>query len=149
MNLRSWTIWALPALTLLSRCARSPADTATTTTGGGTPPGPPTFTATVQPIFTASCATGFCHTGDNPAAGMNLSAGAAYSNTINVPANELGTMMRIRPGQPDSSYLIHKIQGTHLTVGGIRARMPLGGPYLSDSVIALVRTWVTLGAKNN
>lgn len=141
MNLhRSAALLTLPAVVLVA-CTRSATD------GGGT--ASPGFANTVQPIFTASCATGFCHVGDNPSAGMNLSAGVAYASIVNVPANELVTMSRIRPGQPDSSYLVHKIQGTHLSVGGIRARMPVGGPYLSDQEVARIRDWVSQGAAND
>jgi hypothetical protein len=80
---------------------------------------------------------------------MDLSTGHAYGQVVNVASLELGSMMRIHPGQPDSSYLVHKIQGTHLSVGGMRERMPLGKPPLSDQDIATVRAWVSAGAPNN
>jgi hypothetical protein len=80
---------------------------------------------------------------------MNLSAGLAYQNIVNVPASERPGMMRVLPFKPDSSYLVHKIQGTQATVGGSGGRMPLGGTPLSAEQITLIRAWIAAGAKNN
>jgi len=44
-------------------------------------------------------------------------------------------MFRIAPGEPDQSYLVHKIQGTQATVQGSGQRMPLGGAPLSAEQI--------------
>ena len=38
-------------------------------------------------VFDASC-TG-CHSGSSPSQGLNLSEGAAYGNTVNVPSTEV------------------------------------------------------------
>ena len=110
---------------------------------------PPTFAAHVQPIFTARCALSGCHAGAAPQQGMNLSAGQAYANIVNVASMELPAMMRVRPSLPDSSYLVHKIQGTQVGVGGSGDRMPLGGPFLSAAQIDLIRQWILAGANNN
>jgi hypothetical protein len=114
--------------------------------GGGSAMG---FAAEVQPIFTANCAFSGCHAGASPAQGMNLSAGQAYANIVNVAANEAAGLMRVLPGQPDSSYLVHKIQGTQSTVGGSGGRMPLGASALSQTQIDTIRRWITDGAQNN
>jgi hypothetical protein len=103
----------------------------------------------VQPIFTANCAVSGCHAGSSPAAGQNLSTGLAYANIVNVPSVEAPALMRVRPSLPDSSYLVHKIQGTQGTVGGSGGRMPLGQPSLSDSDIATIRAWIAAGAPDN
>ena len=109
-----------------------------------------TLSGDVQPILTQNCAfAGGCHAGTSPAQNQNLSAGLAYANLVNVPANEAPGLMRVRPGQPDSSYLVHKIQGTQATVGGSGGRMPLGGTPLTAAQIARIRAWISLGAKNN
>jgi mono/diheme cytochrome c family protein len=135
------SIVVLLGAALLAQCSRSPTQT--------NPPPDATLSGSVQPIFTANCATSSCHIGATAPAGMDLSQGQAYANIVNVASAELTTMLRVDPGQPDSSYLVHKIQGTHLTVGGIRARMPLNKPPLSDQDIARVRAWVSAGAPNN
>ena len=80
---------------------------------------------------------------------MNLSAGQAYANTVNVPSNELPSMDRIEPGDPNQSYLVNKIQGTQGDVGGSGQRMPLGGDPLSEADINTIRAWITAGAENN
>lgn len=108
------------------------------------------FAEDIQPIFTNSCAfAGGCHAGGSPALGMNLSAGQAYQNIVNVPADQLSSMNRIEPDEPDNSYLIHKIQGTQSSVGGTGQRMPLTGCCLSQTQIDLIRAWVDAGAENN
>ncbi|HXV85091.1 MAG TPA: hypothetical protein VD793_00250, partial [Gemmatimonadales bacterium] len=68
--------------------------------------------------------------------------------TVDVPAVE-APLRRIRPLKPDSSYLIHKLQGTQLSVGGCCGQMPLGGTPLSAEQIGRLRAWILLGAKNN
>ena len=117
--------------------------------GGGGGGGAPTLSADVQPILTANCAFSGCHGGSSPAQGMNLSDGQTYSNTVNVASNELPSMDRIEPAQPDLSYLVQKIQGTQGGVGGSGGRMPLGGQPLTQSQIDLIRAWIMGGATNN
>lgn len=107
------------------------------------------FAVSVQPIFTASCALSGCHAGLTPQLGQNLSQGQAFSNIVNVPAVEVPGLMRVRPNLPDSSYLVHKIQGTQGTVGGSGARMPLTGCCLDQAQIDIIRTWISQGAVNN
>ncbi len=81
---------------------------------------------------------------------MNLSDRiTTYSNTVDVPANQLATMMRVRPGQPDQSYLVHKIQGTQASAGGTGNRMPLGGTPLTQAQIDTIRDRIAAGAPNN
>lgn len=120
--------------------------------GGSTGPPPAAavrFSQDIQPVFTASCARAGCHGGTNPAEGMNLSAGEAYASIVNVASNELPSMDRIEPGDPDDSYLVNKIQGTQGNVGGSGERMPLGGGALPQGTIDLIRRWVSEGAANN
>jgi hypothetical protein len=110
------------------------------------------FAADVQPILSGSCAFSGCHgtANANPAGRpMVLAAGQAYDNMVGVAAVELPSMQRIRAGQPDASYVIHKLQGTHRTVGGSGERMPLGSAPLSQAQIDLIRSWVANGAPRN
>ena len=105
----------------------------------------PTFSQVQQQVFTPNCALSGCHAGADPAQGMNLSSGQAYSNIVNVPSNEVPSLDRIEPGEPDNSYLIHKIEGT-AQVGG---RMPLGGGPLPNEFIQVIRDWISDGAQDN
>jgi hypothetical protein len=45
-------------------------------------------------------------------------AGSAYAALVNVPATQLGSMNRVTPEDLEESYLWHKINATHLGVGG-------------------------------
>ena len=115
--------------------------------GGGGGGGIPTLAANVQPILNANCAFSGCHAGTSPQQGLNLSAGVSHSNIVGVVSNE-SALFRVKAGDPDSSYLVHKIQGSQGTVGGSGVRMPLGGT-LSQDDIDTIRDWITAGALNN
>jgi hypothetical protein len=110
-----------------------------------------TFAADVQPIFTNSCAFSGCHgtLNPNPAGSpMVLEPGQAYDNIVNVPAGQLPSMDRIEPGNPNLSYLIRKLEGTHVQAGGSGSRMPIGNP-LPSSTMAVLRQWINEGAPRN
>ncbi len=115
---------------------------------GGNGGGEVTLSGDVQPIFTGNCALSGCHAGSSPEQGMSLAAGQAFSNVVNVTAGQ-ASMNRVTPNQPDSSYLVHKVQGTHLTAGGSGSRMPLNRSPLSQSDIDLIRDWIQAGAQSN
>jgi|WetSurMetagenome_2_1015567.scaffolds.fasta_scaffold84877_2 hypothetical protein len=102
------------------------------------------FGKDVQPLFTKKCANTSCH-GADKSGGMQLTKGMAYANIVNVKSTEEPQFMRVKPGAPDSSYLVLKIEG-HQKVG---MRMPLVGGPLSDKQIQIVRSWIQAGAKNN
>lgn len=76
---------------------------------------------------------------------MNLSAGAAYANTVRVPSVERPDLNRIEPGNPDRSYLVKKLRGDPDITG---LRMPNGGS-LTSAEIQLVIDWVRRGAPND
>ena len=117
--------------------------------GSGGPPDGISLSRDVQPIFTANCALSGCHAGTAPVLGQNLSAGLAYASIVNVPAQEAPGYFRVRPLLPDSSYLVHKVEGTPGELGGSGGRMPLGAPPLSAAEIATIRAWIAAGAPNN
>jgi hypothetical protein len=122
-------------------------------------PEPVSFSADVQPIFTTRCVA--CHDATTPPASLDLTAGVAYANTVNVPAvrdTVAPILDRIEPEDPEASFLIHKIQGTQTAVGGegAGARMPFNCPVvdpprpcLTPEEIQLIRQWVVEGALNN
>ena len=139
MNPRFRSIgWAILLPGALTACGES-----------GVEPGEVSFSQQVQPILTDRCAFGGCHASTSPAAEQSLAEGLAYVNVYNVPSQELPSMDRVEPGDPDQSYLVHKIQGTHLDVGGTGLRMPRGQEPLSQDQINLIRAWIQQGARNN
>ena len=122
--------------------------------GDGTgmlPPPPPanSLSNDVQPILTANCTDSACHGAPTPQLGMNLSVDLTFSNTVGVPAVEVSTLNRVEPGDPDNSYLIHKLEGTAGAVGGVDTQMPLGRNPLDQSDIDIIRAWIADGAQNN
>lgn len=111
--------------------------------GGGGGPAAPTFASLQAQVFTPRC-TG-CHAGAGAPVGLRLDAGNSYAALVGVASGEVGSLQRVAPGRPDDSYLIHKLEGR----AAVGARMPLGGPFLDDATIALVRQWIAAGALNN
>jgi hypothetical protein len=113
--------------------------------------GPVSFASDVQPVF-SGCAVSGCHGTQNTQPSskpMVLSAGQAYDHIVNVSSGQVPSMDRIEPGNPNASYLIHKLQGTHTTVGGFGSRMPAGGNILPQTTMDMLRRWVTEGAQRN
>jgi hypothetical protein len=100
-----------------------------------------TFDSIQQNVFTPICTA--CHTGATAPLGLRLDVGVSYAMLVNVASVEDPTRKRIDPGNPDASYLVHKIEGT-ASVGG---RMPLGGAPLPPETIAVIRQWITEGAQ--
>lgn len=92
-------------------------------------------------VFTPICTA--CHTGANAPLGLRLDEGASYALLVNAPSSEVGTLLRVNPGNPDSSYLIQKLEGT-AQVGG---RMPLNGTPLPQETIDEIRQWILEGAQ--
>ena len=107
------------------------------------------FAADVQPIFSGNCAFSQCHASPATQEGLNLSAGVAYANIVGVAAQQLATMSRIEPGNADLSYLVNKLQGTQVAVGGSGSQMPLGAGQLDQADIETIRAWAQAGALNN
>ncbi|RPH54030.1 MAG: hypothetical protein EHM84_02670 [Lysobacterales bacterium] len=109
-------------------------------TGGGG-----VLTADLQSIqdnvFTPICTA--CHAGASAPLGLSLDAGNSYKNLVGIPRVEVPALQRVRPGDPDNSYIIQKLEG-RAAVGG---QMPLGGPPLSQATIQVIRQWITEGAQ--
>ena len=95
-------------------------------------------------VFTPICAG--CHTGPTSGTlpgGMNLSnASASFASLVGVASLQVPGLQRVEPGDPDNSYLIHKLEGTQ-TVG---VRMPFGGQPLPQATIDQIRGWIADGA---
>ena len=65
---------------------------------------------------------------------------------VNVPSRGRQGALLVIPGDPESSYLIRKLEGRDIS--GVR--MPQNGPpYLTTGQILVIRRWIELGAPNN
>jgi len=128
-----------------SRGAADPTpDTRTVTVQGGAQVA--TFSAVQQQIFTPNCAFSGCHGGNSPAEGMDLRAGAAYANIVNVQSSQKSSLDRIEPSDPNNSYMYLKVIGDPSIEG---LRMPRGRAMLSQQLLDLLRDWIERGAPND
>jgi hypothetical protein len=105
------------------------------------------FAGSVQPLLSASCTIGACHVGPNPKAGLDLTEGNSYANLVNVTSQECPSNKRVAPGEPDSSYLLQKLEGAGSCFQ--QAKMPIGGGFPSFFIEDTIRPWIASGAPNN
>ena len=121
---------------------------------GPTPNLEPTFASIQKEIFETTDSSGRlactnCHSnvGRNPSGGLNLLSGLSYASLVRVASTGKPGAVRVIPGDPDNSYIIHKLEGRSDIVG---VRMPRGnGPYLTDGQILVIKRWIANGAPNN
>jgi Ca2+-binding RTX toxin-like protein len=98
------------------------------------------YVSEVQPIFSGRC-TG-CHSGSTAPQNLKLDSANSFSNLVNVASHEVPSLKRVKPGDPDHSYLVQKIEGT----AAVGSRMPLNSTPLTADQIALIRRWISEGA---
>jgi hypothetical protein len=91
-------------------------------------------------VFTPICSA--CHVGANAPQGLRLDAASSYALLVGVPSSESPSLLRIKPGDPDNSYLVQKIEG----LAAVGARMPFGQAPLPQATINAIRQWVSDGA---
>jgi len=149
MNARTW----LARVMLLTLFGLSACDEKLSDLVGPSPALTPTFSSIRQEIIQTtdlagrtSCVT--CHTdqGRPPAGTMNLRSDP-YAAWVNVPSAGRPAMLRVKPGDPENSYIIHKLEGRPGIAG---LRMPRNGPpYLTAGQILVIRRWIEIGAPNN
>jgi hypothetical protein len=100
----------------------------------------PTFASIQQNVFTPICTR--CHAGAAAPTGLRLDEASSYAMLVNVASVEVPGLRRVRPGDPDLSYLVQKIEG-RAAVGG---RMPLNSPPLPQATIDVIKQWIREGA---
>jgi hypothetical protein len=130
----------------VSALASSACDEKLSDLTGPTPNLQPTFSSIQSEILTPRCAG--CHTniGRPAPQGLVLLEGSAYANLVGVAARGKADATRVVPGDPENSYLVHKVEGR----GGISGqRMPFNGAPLTDGQILVIKRWIELGAQNN
>ena len=105
----------------------------------------PTLQSIQNNVFTPICSG--CHNATTPApgapAGLDLSSSAtSFASIVNVVSFQAPPLDRVEPGNPGTSYLVAKIEGT----AAVGVRMPAGGAALDAATIAAIRQWITNGA---
>jgi hypothetical protein len=117
----------------------------------------PTFKAVYGEILQPTCAVAFCHQGPiNPMPLVDQAT--AYMQTVNADANGpycSGMGKRVVPGDPGASLLVAKIDWPEGGIPICGAPMPgpgrgtQGGDRLDPKQIAQIKSWITMGAKND
>ena len=113
---------------------------------GGTSTGAITadFQSIQDNVFTPICSK--CHIGASAPEGLQLDAEHSYNLLVGVPSAEQPSLLRVKPGDPNDSYMVHKIEGLPGIDGG---QMPLGETPLPQTTIDAMRQWITNGAPNS
>ena len=118
---------------------------------GPTPNLEPTFSSIQRDILTATDSSGRpactnCHNGNAFVPG-NFTGANAYAALVSARSVERPGLLRVAPGDPDNSYMVHKLEGGPNIAG---ERMPRGGgPFLSSGQMLVIRRWIAEGAPNN
>jgi cysteine-rich repeat protein len=100
-----------------------------------------------SPVY--GCANMLCHDAVAPQGGLDLTAGNAHANLVNIPAQgSLDFLDLVEPGDKDLSFLYEKLAaatlGTPLNGG---SSMPSGGaPPLTQDHLEALRLWIQGGA---
>jgi len=106
----------------------------------------PSFRLTIQPMLNTSCVS--CHMNGTASANLNLQPGKSYQALVGVKSTG-STLDLVKPGDPEASYLMHKLLGTHTSVGGSGGAMPLGSPRAEEDLIVEIRKWIESGATDD
>lgn len=104
------------------------------------------FERDVQSLLNNNCV--FCHMTGAESGNLNLEPGIAYDSLVGVDSRQ-SDLVRVKPEEPEASYLLHKLEGTHSQVGGSGGQMPLGGMPFNEDQLQVVRQWIMEGALNN
>ncbi|HEX8951631.1 MAG TPA: hypothetical protein VF945_07280, partial [Polyangia bacterium] len=112
--------------------------------------------ASMQAVQTAvfdGCATsgnGGCHQVAPFGAGLNLSAGRAWTELAHAPSNSSPGEWRVVPGDVDGSFLWQKLNDELATDGTEGVAMPRDAAdqwaQLDAAQLAMVRCWIASGA---
>jgi hypothetical protein len=111
--------------------------------GGGNGVVTADFQSIQDNVFTPICSK--CHIGASAPEGLQLDAGHSYNLLVGVASVEQPSLQRVAAGDPDGSYMVHKIEGLPGITGG---QMPLGETPLPQATIDAIRQWITNGAPN-
>lgn len=96
----------------------------------------------IQPIWDDKC--GGCHLDGSDAGGVNLDDG--FGAMVGVPSEGVPSMLLVSPGDPEGSYLWHKLDDTHRGVGGDGIAMPKNDT-LKNAQLNRIYDWIAEGAE--
>ena len=99
------------------------------------------FTDIQETIFEPHCV--LCHNNTTASSDLSLEGTDSFKNLVRVASVENPNLNRVEPGEPESSWLMHKVEGT----ANVGARMPNGLPPLTDELIEKLRDWIASGTR--
>jgi hypothetical protein len=146
-------VW-LAGVLLCVTVTASGCDESLSSLAGPTPDLEPTFSSIQRLIFEAPDSSGraactSCHNpqGQQFTARLNLVGAGAHAALVGVASGQKPGATRVVAGDPDNSYLVHKLEGRSDIVG---QRMPrTSGPFLTAGQMAIIRRWIARGAPND
>jgi cytochrome c553 len=104
------------------------------------------FKTNVLPLLQRHCVA--CHLTGEEQGGLGLTPKLAYNSLVGKASGQSG-LLRVAPGEPERSYILHKLRGSHLDQGGSGARMPQGLEPLGPEDMGQLLAWIQAGAPNN
>jgi hypothetical protein len=115
-----------------------------------------TFDRVQKQIFNQNCARSGCHDSQTQSNGLLLETGSSHTQLVGVtPTNAAAqgqgwnriTVLSPTLGDPDASYIYHKIRGDFPAgMGDFGGRMPLNRTPLPGFLIEVMRLWIEAGA---
>ncbi len=127
-------------------CSSGSSGSGAAVTEGGTPL---TFDLDIAPSLRTTCGPAACHSYQSKAGGLELdgSSDDIRKNLVSVRSTR-SSLHRVEPGDPDRSFLTHKLSGHFDGVPcptGCGSPMPLTGS-LDATVRDQITTWIADGA---
>jgi hypothetical protein len=139
------------ALMVAAACAAAGCDEKLSELAGPTPNLTPTFSSIYQEILVSANPSGRqacvrCHTPGRSGfreVGMDFSTpDLAYAHLVGVRSVLKPGLLRVAPGDPSNSFLIHKLEGRDL----VGVRMPQNADPLTPGQIQIIARWIQRGA---
>jgi hypothetical protein len=117
-----------------------------------TPLADPSWSADIAPVLRETCgSSGACHGGAAPQQQLLLEGAdaAMRAGLVDVPSQYLSNIILVRPGQPDSSFLLLVMSDDIAVRRGFRYRMPPTSLLMPAAVQQTIRNWIANGAPLN
>jgi len=102
------------------------------------------FSRDVKPILDKECTS--CHKTKRMKADLDLSGDNALKNLLNVPSSQVPDMVRVKPGDPEQSYLWLKLDHRAQKGGGM-PKIFVFSKRLHQDKLDLIKAWIAGGAK--
>ena len=104
---------------------------------------PVTYAAHLEPLVLARCLG--CHNAEEAKAKLDLEQGKGYGDLVGRPSTQDPSMLLVKPGIPEDSYLWLKLQHTADEGEGM-PRTLIGARKLRPDELELYRRWIEAGA---